>query len=276
MKMLFLLLLCCLGVRVESAFNFLTLGDWGGAALGGQDLINVYAVANAMATAASTSKPSWVINVGDSFYWCGIQNTTDFQLSVDFEKPYSAPSLQQLPFYGVLGNHEFGYSPQSVIDYGKVNPRWVMPAHYYTKRMLIDSDTDTHVSMIFIDSSPCVQSYRDTNPANWDPCSTTYPTCSLKSTDDDFEGKCEFHSNIMQQDCAAQFSWFKQELAAVPKDDWLIVVGHHPLDELDVEDFTSALQDRGFSIYFNGHSHTLSQYTLDKVGLCAHDFNREG
>lgn len=54
-------------------FSFLSIGDWGGAALGGQDTINVYSVSAAMANAAKDSNAKFVINTGDNFYWCGIQ-----------------------------------------------------------------------------------------------------------------------------------------------------------------------------------------------------------
>lgn len=43
-------------------------------------------------------------------------------------------------------------------------------------------------------------------------------------------------------------------------------MGHHPIDEIDEEDFTSALQDHGFDLYLNGHAHTLTQYTIDEAG----------
>jgi hypothetical protein len=33
-----------------------------------------------------------------------------------------------------------------------------------------------------------------------------------------------------------------------------------------VFDFTSVLQSRGFSIYLNGHAHTLTQYQIDGQG----------
>lgn len=120
--------------------------------------------------------------------------------------------------------------------------------------------------MIFLDTSPCVMDYRNSNEKYWDPCSTEYPTCSISDGDDDFEGPCEFHNHILTQNCTAQFEWFKETLAAVPKDDWLIVAGHHPIDEVDVEDFTTVLQDHGFSLYLNGHAHTLTHYTIDNVG----------
>lgn len=55
----------------------------------------------------------------------------------------------------------------------------------------------------------------------------------------------------------------RKRLAAIPKDDWVIVVGHHPADEIDVEDFTTAMQDHGFDLYLNGHAHTLTHYAVD-------------
>lgn len=140
-----------------------------------------------------------------------------------------------------------------------------MPDRYYTER--IELASGVYMSMIFIDSSPCVLDYREDNPKYWDPCSTQYPTCSMGSTDDDFEGPCQFHENILGQDCGMQYYWFQTMLAAVPADDWLVVVGHHPIDELDYADFTTLLQNRGFSIYLNGHTHTLNRYTIDNAGI---------
>jgi len=250
----------------SARYSFLSIGDWGGAALGDQEKTNVYAVSNAMAAVASQSPPAFIIQTGDSFYWCGIQNTSDYQIKVDFEDPYSQPSLVSLDWYGVLGNHEYGYNVDAVLDYAKINKRWIMDSRYYTKRILVDSASKTYLSLIMLDTSPCIAGYRQQNPSNWDPCSSQYPTCSLDDTNDDFEGPCKFHENIVSQSCEAEFAWFKQQLEAVPTNDWLIVVGHHPIDEVNVADFTSALQSRGFSAYFGGHAHVLSQYLIDGKG----------
>jgi hypothetical protein len=48
--------------------------------------------------------------------------------------------------------------------------------------------------------------------SGWDPCGDYYPTCSPGSTDDDYEGPCEFHANIMTQNCTVQYMWFKEVL----------------------------------------------------------------
>eukprot|EP00606_Chrysophyceae_sp_TOSAG23-5_P001134 GSChrysophyteH2.ASY1.ANO1.423.1 assembled CDS len=194
-------------------FNWMTLGDWGGASISAQDKQNVYAVATQMATTASASDPAFIVNTGDNFYWCGIQNATDPQIAIDFELPYAAPSLQDLQWYSILGNHEYGYNSQAEIDYAMINDRWIMPSRYYTRRILASDGNTTvtagapHITFIFLDTSPCIRGYRQDNPANWDPCSTMFPTCSPGATDDDFEGPCNFHANILEQSCDDQYTW---------------------------------------------------------------------
>ena len=165
----------------------------------------------------------------------------------------------------MLGNHEYGYNVSAVLDLNNVIDNWVMEDRYYSKRVAIDG-TNQYLTMIFIDTSPCVSEFRATSSSGYDPCGTMYPTCSLSGGHDDFEGSCQFHQNVISQDCSKQFSWFKETLSKVSKDDWLIVLGHQSVDELDVEDFTSAMQSNGFDLYINGHAHTLSQYTVDSAG----------
>jgi hypothetical protein len=47
-----------------------------------------------MVQASSSTPPEFVVNLGDSFYWCGVQSVQDYQIGVDFEEPYSDASLQ--------------------------------------------------------------------------------------------------------------------------------------------------------------------------------------
>lgn len=250
-------------VAQVQSYTFLSVGDWGGAAVSPEYSNNVYDVAAQMAQQASDSNAKFVINTGDNFYWCGIQNTSDYQISVDFEEPYADASLQ-IPWYGSLGNHEYAYNVQAQIDYMKLNPIWVMPDRYYTQR--IHMEDDKYLSILVLDTSPCVSDYRNDNPEYWDPCSTEYPTCSHLATDDDFEGPCDFHEHILEQNCGVQYNWLQTAVYGIPQDDWLVVVGHHPIDEVDVKDFLTILQQRGFSIYLNGHTHTLVQYSIDGKG----------
>lgn len=251
--------------EASTPYAFLSIGDWGGAAVDDQYKQNTYDVAGQMATTASSVSAKFVINTGDNFYWCGIQNTSDYQIAVDFEEPYADASLQ-IPWYGSLGNHEYAYNVSAQIDYMKINPVWVMPDRYYTQRIQLADDGNNFLTILVIDTSPCVSDYRNDNPEYWDPCNNEYPTCSHLATDDDFEGPCNFHEHILEQSCDVQYNWLQTTLWGVPENDWLVVVGHHPLDEVDVKDFTTLVQQRGFSIYLNGHTHTLVQYKLDGAG----------
>ena len=194
-----------------------------------------------------------------------IRNTSDPQIQNDYITPYMGySSLNDVKWYSALGNHEYGYNVQAQLDYTKDSPTWFLPARYYTTRIALSGNN--YLTLLFLDTSPCVNDYRSNNPDNWDPCMTEYPTCSQSNNDDDFEGPCLFHQNILAQDCSVQYNWLKTTLQGVPPSDWLIVVGHHPIDECDVKDLTSVLQQHGFSLYLNGHAHTLTQYTIDGTG----------
>lgn len=241
----------------QQPYSFITIGDWGGYDVSAQYASNVNAVAQQMVSTIASSNAQFVVNTGDNYYWCGTTGTGDSQFQADWVGPFA--SQMSLKWYSVMGNHDYAYSPQSQVDYSQINSQWVMPARYFTKRMLVDQASSTYASFIFLDTTPCIREYRDTNPDNWDPCGTKMPTCSFAATTDDFEGQCNLHGEVMKQDCSAQLTWLQQKLAAVPANDWLIIVGHHPLDEVNVADFKSALINKGFSIYLNGHTHTLTQ-----------------
>lgn len=101
------------------------------------------------------------------------------------------------------------------------------------------------VSFVFMDTSPCIAEYRSEDEGGWDPCGSDYPTCSLKGDNhDQFEGPCKFHENILTQDCGKQKKWLQITFDALDPDDWVILVGHHPLDEVDVEDFASIVKGK--------------------------------
>ena len=92
-------------VTADDTVSFVTLGDWGGAALGNQAKAykdNQFAVADALAKVAADNSAQFLINTGDSFYWCGITSVEDYQVFTDFADPYNETSLN-IPWYSVLG-----------------------------------------------------------------------------------------------------------------------------------------------------------------------------
>ncbi|CAE8610671.1 unnamed protein product [Polarella glacialis] len=253
-------------LETDAGLSFLTIGDWGGAALEYPDhpyAQNVKDVSAQMGKTATEKDAKFVVNTGDNFYWCGIRDTSDFQVATDWLEPFKATSLQ-VPWYSILGNHEYGYNVDAQLELSKEHPTWVMDARYYSRRVQLDSSN--YASFVFLDTSPCISEYRASAAEGWDPCSPKYPTCSLSGAGDDFEGACGFNANINSQDCSKQLAWLKDTLSKIPKDDWVIIVGHHPGDEPDVEDLTGAIQEHGFDLYLNGHAHLLSYYHVDGKG----------
>jgi len=233
---------------LASSYSFLTLGDWGCIDLHDSHAPNQIAVAKQLAVVAAARNSSFIINVGDNFYYIGVESVTDPQWNDDFENIYTEASVMT-PWYSVLGNHDYGTNPECQTQYKSPhNNRWVLPSRTYTKRMQLSSNV--YISWIFIDSSPCIAEYRSDDPSGWDPPADEAPL---------------FHPNILAQNCTAQYNWFADTLSKVNKSDWLFVVGHHPADEMDVEDMTTLMQQANIDLYLCGHAHTLELFNIDNL-----------
>ena len=76
----------------------LSVGDWGSAALGGYHLNNAQNTAAAMQLYLKQYNPSLVLNTGDNFYYCGIQNGSDAQI-----KALATIGMLMVPLYLEFG-----------------------------------------------------------------------------------------------------------------------------------------------------------------------------
>lgn len=88
----------------------------------------------------------------------GVANTTDPQWQSIYSSVYTHPALS-IPWYAILGNHDYHKNPQAQIDYylEHQDNRWTMPAHFYSKTFLLVNcpvnDASCHLEIIFIDTS---------------------------------------------------------------------------------------------------------------------------
>jgi predicted phosphodiesterase len=85
----------------------------------------------------------FVILLGDNIYDAGVDSVTDDQWRTKFEEPYRDLDL---PFYPVLGNHDYGgrlivetgglgnefFRGPIEVEYSMHSTRWRMPATFYT------------------------------------------------------------------------------------------------------------------------------------------------
>ena len=231
--------------------DFISLGDWGGASLGGYHLSNIRNTASSIYNHITKYNSQFIINSGDNFYYCGIQNIYDPQINEDFLSIFNQINLT---WYNTLGNHDYGFDPSAQLQLNTIIKNWILDDRYYHRKLLFNNVT---VNIIALDTNPCINDYRGNDRSKWDPCNYEFPTCGPEP------GVCKFHDNIITQNCSIQLEWFKNILNNISDDEWTIVVGHHPASEINTCDFQSLLSQKKVNLYINGHVHSLQQYSID-------------
>lgn len=221
----------------DPTLAFVAVGDWGRNGANHQR-----AVAEQMGRAATEIGSQFVAALGDNFYERGVTSAQDPQWRSSFEDVYTAPSLQ-IPWYAILGNHDYLGAPEAEIEYAQLSSRWRMPDRYY--KVEGASLSAPHVDLFFLDTSPLVHSYRR-NVAS------------------------AIARNVASQDAAEQLAWLDRELGR-SQAPWKFVFGHHTIysgglmhgntTEL-VQQVLPILQRRGVQAYINGHEHDLQHLRI--------------
>lgn len=235
-------------------YAFMSIGDWGGAYFGDYHYTNALDTANGMEQWGADNNAQFVLNTGDNFYYCGIQNTTDPQIIKDYTAVYAKVNI---PWYNSLGNHDYGFHPEAQLSLDAILPNWIMDDRYYHRRFSINNGNTTDwMNIVVLDTNPCINDYLGNDRSKWDPCNYEFPTCGP------IPGVCEFHENIVAQNCSKQLAWFQNIVRLVSPSEWLIVIGHHRADQIDNVDFQSVLDSHKVHLYLNGHVHSLEYYSI--------------
>lgn len=85
----------------------------------------------AVGTAMDRAGCTHVIALGDNFYPRGVTSANDSKFRTLFEEPYQALLARGVPFYMVLGNHDYLGNVNAELEYAVRNPGFVMPAKNY-------------------------------------------------------------------------------------------------------------------------------------------------
>lgn len=169
---------------VDHSVRFVVMGDTGE----GND--GQRRIADAIAAKCAADGCDFVVLLGDNIYDEGVEDVADGQWQSKFEQPYGGLDL---PFYAVLGNHDYGgtlgggmgnefWKGPVEVEYSDHSSKWIMPATHYTMR-------HQNVGFVMI----------DTNSLIWD--------------------------NVENGD---QRDWYPSAMAEIGGVDWVIAAGHHP------------------------------------------------
>lgn len=216
---------------LEKPLNLIVAND-----LGRNGYYDQKPVAAMMGRMAENIDIECVVAAGDVHHFEGVRSTSDPLWLTNYELIYDHPELM-IPWYAILGNHEYRGNPQAVIDYSHISGRWNMPAPYYTK--VLESDGIT-LRLVMIDTAPLISKYRRD--------SEDYPQAG-------------------RMDDVRQLAWIDSVLTAA-HEDWVIVVGHHPIyadtDKSDSErlDLQARLdpvlrRHQNVDFYICGHIHNF-------------------
>lgn len=217
--------------KLEKSVNFYIAND-----LGRNGYYDQKPIAELMGRMAETVGIECVVAAGDVHHFEGVRSTSDPLWMTNYELIYSHPELM-LPWYPILGNHEYRGNTQAVLDYAGVSARWEMPARYYTFTV---EDNDVTVRVVMLDTTPLIDKYREDTVGYPDAC---------------------------RQEVEPQLSWLDRVLNDA-REDWVIVVGHHPIfaqteksekERLDMQRRVDTVLRRhdNVAMYVCGHLHTF-------------------
>jgi len=156
------------GGTTDQVVRFVAMGDTG------KGNTTQSEIGAAIAAKCAKDGCDFVQLLGDNIYESGVTSTTDAQWATKFETPYAAIDL---PFYAVLGNHDYGGNGagnefgkgKNEVDYTTVSKKWKMPAPHYHHVM-------KHVEFFALDTNLMMYSMASTQKtevAGWIAASKT-------------------------------------------------------------------------------------------------------
>ncbi|MCO6472352.1 MAG: metallophosphoesterase [Melioribacteraceae bacterium] len=221
----------------DGHFTFMMASD-----LGRNGYYEQKPVAEMMGVVTKVSDLEFVAAIGDVHHFLGVKSVDDPLWETNFEWIYKHPELM-IPWYPVLGNHEYEGNTQAVVDYTNVSRRWIMPAKYYSKTFRATDNTE--VLILWIDTPSLIDKYRN-NPEE-------YPDGGKLSIEE-------------------QLEWLETTLRESDAK-WKIAMGHHPVyagtykDDIERTDLQKRLQpllDK-YNVDFavSGHIHNFQHLQVE-------------
>ena len=232
---------------LENALTFVAIGDWGRRGSGGQE-----ETAPALAAWAAATGAAFVVSVGDNMYNNGVEPDAtaaeaDSKLRAFFTNVYDQPALKTLPWYVILGNHDYRGAIEPQLSW-RGDDRWhpgLTFAHTWPLPHAV-AGSKACLSAVFTDTTPLIGYYRTPSERKRLPVLST---------------------NLDAATPDATVAWTIEAVDRAAREcDAVFVIGHHPLyspgEHADTPDLIRAFGDtfesKGVDAYLSGHDHILA------------------
>eukprot|EP00931_Biecheleriopsis_adriatica_P073790 TRINITY_DN4800_c0_g1_i1.p1 TRINITY_DN4800_c0_g1~~TRINITY_DN4800_c0_g1_i1.p1 ORF type:complete len:598 (-),score=106.45 TRINITY_DN4800_c0_g1_i1:131-1774(-) len=235
-------------------------------------------VANSFKKRAAKTDPKFILNVGDNFYWGGIEKTcgtpmdelsytAHHQFDQIFESIYGGAGLDGKPWLSVLGNHDWGGRVfnngwDQQIAYTWKSSRWVMPAAYWSQHVDFP-DAGFTMDIFMVDSNAM-----DADDLHKDPehniCGAAHnqPGANCASQGGPASlGSCK---QWFWDLWAEQKTWLATKLAE-SKANWQVAVTHFPCGH-QKSHWVDMHNSHGLDLLVTGHRHDQELWAPDRLG----------
>jgi tartrate-resistant acid phosphatase type 5 len=266
-------------VLVSSSANgtdrvtFMAFGDWGRCYSTSTNPVTVrdrcYSQRRqvaAMESWAAAVNPVAIISTGDQFYDGPTEGDADPMFDYSFRNIYDTPNLRNKPWFLIQGNHDYEGSLAAQLGWGirapllpnseKWDVRWNAPSLNYSMAYNYNGGC---VAMVFIDTCPFMDTYRNSNTA-------AGPTRSPSTGLNEY-----FYSQLNVTVPGDQLEWIRQQIINASNScDAVMVIGHHAVfssgqharaarqTDLRIRlNFPDVFAYIGVDAYLNGHEHIV-------------------